>query len=96
MRAGRSHATAIAPRQAAPYSRVIWSIQVGVVVAAAAIGMLLVSLRFDGESGQELFALGVIALCIGLGFVASAAVSIILSRRLGAWDTNPSAGESVQ
>ena len=83
-------------RQVSPYSRVIWSIQIGVVVAAAAIGMLLVSLRFDGDSGQELFALGVIALCIGLGFVASAAVSIILSRRLGAWDANPSAGDSVQ
>ncbi|HEX9943007.1 MAG TPA: hypothetical protein VGG03_13395 [Thermoanaerobaculia bacterium] len=70
-----------------PLSRVLWSIQVGVVVAAAALGMLIVSGRFEGEAGQELFAMGVIAFCVGVGFVASAAVSIFLSRRLGLWQT---------
>lgn len=79
-----------------PFTRVIWSIQIGVIVAAAALGMLLVSLRFEAEAGRELFAMGVIALCIGLGFVASAAVSIILTRRLGAWQSNDSSGETVR
>jgi hypothetical protein len=74
----------------APFTRVIWSIQIGVVLAAAAIGLLLVSLRFDGESGRELFALGVIALFLGLGFAGSAAVSIVLSRRLGVWQSQTS------
>lgn len=81
-------------RRPAPFTRVIWSIQVGVILAAAAIGLLLVSLRFDGESGRELFALGVIALFLGIGFVGSAAVSIVLSRRLGVWQSQniPDAG----
>jgi hypothetical protein len=64
-------------------TRVLWSIQIGVVVSAAAIGMLLVSARHSGETGQGLFAMGVIGLCIGVGFAASAVVSIFLSRRLG-------------
>jgi hypothetical protein len=64
-------------------TRVLWSIQIGVVVSAAAIGMLLVSARYSGETGQGLFAMGVIGLCIGFGFAGSAAVSIFLSRRLG-------------
>jgi hypothetical protein len=71
--------------QNAPLSRVIWSVQIGVVVAAASLGLLLVSGRFDKESAQELFALGMIGASIGVGFIASAAVSILLSRRLGLW-----------
>lgn len=68
-----------------PLTRVIWSIQIGVVLAAAAVGMLLVSLRLDAEAAEELFALGVIAFCVGAGFVASAAISLVLSHRLGLW-----------
>ncbi|HEX8616619.1 MAG TPA: hypothetical protein VF911_03440 [Thermoanaerobaculia bacterium] len=74
--------------------RVVWTIQIGVIVAAAALGMLLVSLRFSDETGNGLFALGVIALFIGLGFTGSAAVSIFLSRRLGMFDVPP-AGEQA-
>lgn len=65
-------------------ARVLWSIQIGVVVAAGGLGMLLVSLR-HGDEGQGLFALGAIALCLGIGFIASAGVSLFLSRRLGLW-----------
>lgn len=71
--------------QNAPLSRVMWSIQIGVVIAAASIGTLLVSGRFEKESSQELFALGMIGASIGAGFIASAVVSLFLSRRLGLW-----------
>ncbi len=73
------------PRQNGSLTRIMWSIQIGVVVAAGALGMLLVSLRFGGETGQGLFAMGAIAFCVGAGFVGSAIVSLILSRRLGMW-----------
>lgn len=66
-------------------TRAMWSIQIGVVLAVAALGMLLVSGRFDKESAQGFFALGVIGFSIGAGFIASAIVSIFLSRRLGVW-----------
>lgn len=62
--------------------RALWSIQAGIVIAAAAIGMLLVSSRLERESAEGMFALGMIGLSIGIGFVASAAVSIVLSKRL--------------
>lgn len=75
-----------------PLTRVIWSIQIGVVLAAAAAGLLLVSLRLDADAAEELFALGVIAFCIGVGFVASAGISLFLSRRLGLWQ-DPKASE---
>jgi hypothetical protein len=76
-----------------PMARVVWSIQLGVIIAAGALGMLLVSLRLDEEPAQALFTLGGIALCIGIGFIASAAASIFLSQRLGIWSApvNPPA-----
>lgn len=80
------------PAQATPHSRVVLSIQAGVIVVAAALGMLLVSLGYSDDSGQGLFALAVIALCLGLGFIASAFVTLFLSRRLGLWQEQQPAG----
>lgn len=79
------HAERPAANLSAPLSRVLWSIQIGVVVAVGGLGMLLVSARFAEETAQGLFALGAIALSVGLGFVAAAAASLLLSRRLGLW-----------
>lgn len=68
-----------------PLTRVMWSIQIGLIVAAAGLGMLLVSTRFEPGAAAGFFAMGAIAFCIGAGFIASAVVSIFLSRRLGLW-----------
>lgn len=80
--------------QSAPLTRVMWSIQIGVAVAVAALGMLLVSIPFEGESALVLFFLGAIGFCLGAGFIASAAVSLFLSRRLGLWEP-PRSGETA-
>lgn len=68
-----------------PMGRVVWTVQIGVIVAAAAIGMLIVGAGFD-ESGEGFFAMGAILLSIGIGFIGSAAVSLLVSRKLGLWD----------
>lgn len=77
-----------APRapQNAPGNRIVLTVQIGVIAAILGIGLLLLSTRFATESAHGLFALGVIAFCIGAGFIASAAVSLFLSRRLGIWE----------
>jgi len=67
-------------------TRILWSVQIGVVAAILGLGMMLLSAVFEKESSQGLFALGAIALCVGAGFIASAAVSLKLSRRLGLWE----------
>lgn len=67
-------------------SRILWSVQLGVLIAIVGLGMLLLSAVFEKDASQELFALGSIALCVGVGFIASAAVSLKLSRRLGLWE----------
>ncbi len=73
------------PGQNAPLTRIMWSVQLGVIILAGGIGMLLVSLRFEKDTAEGLFAIGAIAASVGAGFIASAFTSIILSRRLGLW-----------
>ena len=67
-------------------TRILWSVQIGVVIAIIGLGMLVLSAIFEKDSSQGLFALGAIALCLGAGFIVSAAVSLKLSRRLGLWE----------
>jgi hypothetical protein len=73
--------------QNAPLSRILWSIQLGVVVVAGALGLLYVSGRFDKETAQGMFAMGAIGVSLGAGFIASALVSWVISRRLGLWQS---------
>jgi hypothetical protein len=79
--------------QSAPGGRIIRSIQIGVSVTAGALGLLLVSLRFNGDTSEGLFAMGGIAFCLGAGFIASALVSIHLSRKLGLWESSAAESE---
>jgi ABC-type multidrug transport system fused ATPase/permease subunit len=77
-----------APRAvSAPVGRILWSVQVGLVLAAAGFGLEYVSGSIEKTVSQPLFAMGVLAIAIGIGFVVSAIVSYVLSRRLGLWET---------
>lgn len=78
-----------------PAARILWSVQIGVVAAIVGLGMLLLSAAFEKDSSQGLFALGAIALCVGAGFIASAAVSFKLSRRLGLWEDGGAPPEAL-
>jgi hypothetical protein len=75
----------------APVVRILWSIQAGLVLAAAGTGLELVSYRFTDDVTQPLHAIGVLAIAIGIGFVLSAVVSYFISRRLGLIEASPAA-----
>jgi hypothetical protein len=70
----------------APFSRILWSVQAGVVLTLAGAGLLFVNGRVAEEVAQVLFVVGVLTVALGLGFVASAAVAYGISRRLGLFD----------
>ena len=72
------------PRQmGAPLNRILLSMQAGVVLAAAGIGMNYVSRRVDPNAADPVFTLSVMLLSVGIGFFASAGLSFLMSRRLG-------------
>ena len=73
-----------APRSlGAPLGRILRSIQGGVILIAGGIGLQVVSGRVADSASQPLHALGVLAIALGLGFVISAIISFVISRRLG-------------
>lgn len=67
----------------APTSRILWSVQIGIVIAAGALGLLFVSGRVIEEVAQPLFAIAAIGISLGIGFVVSSAVAYVLSRSMG-------------
>ena len=66
---------------AAPFGRILWSVQAGLVLAALGLGLYYVSGRVDQEVTQPLFTLGVVSLFLGMGFVVSAIASFVLIRK---------------
>ena len=67
----------------APFSRVLWSMQAGVVLAVAGLGLLLVSRTAIPEVAPGLSGMGILTVALGIGFVLSAVVAYVLSRRMG-------------
>jgi hypothetical protein len=80
----------------APVNRILWSVQVGLVIAAVGVGFLIVKNNVQQDVVQPLFALGILAISLGVGFVVSSIVSYLLSRQLGLWDEQPSRPASEQ
>jgi hypothetical protein len=66
-------------------SRVLTSLQVGVVLVMVGIGLLLVrhGARLHADLRITLLVLGVLALMPGIGFILSAAATLVLAKRLG-------------
>jgi hypothetical protein len=70
----------------APIGRMLGSVQIGLILAAGGIGLQYVSRSIDKTVSQPLLAIGVLAVAIGVGFLLSAVVSFVLSKRLGLID----------
>ncbi len=67
----------------APINRILWSVQIGIVLMTLGIGLQWVARNVIDEVAQLLWFAGVMALTVGVGFVGSAGVAYLLSKRLG-------------
>jgi hypothetical protein len=67
----------------APFGRILWSVQAGVVLAALGIGLRFAQNRVPEEIIPAFTVLGIIVMSLGFGAVVSAAVAYLLSSRLG-------------
>lgn len=72
-----------APPLAAPVSRILWSMQVGVVALCAGVALQFVSRGIVDDAAQPLRVLGVLVTAIGAGFLISSGLAYVLARRLG-------------
>jgi hypothetical protein len=73
----------------APFSRILWSVQAGIVLVLTGIGLLYVSSSLTDEPAQFFMVIGVITLALGGGFIVSAVAAYGLSRKLGLLDPVP-------
>jgi hypothetical protein len=73
----------------APLARILWSVQGGLVLLAGGVGLGVVSGRVGNDVSQPIQALGILAIALGLGFVISAIISFVISRKLGLIETPP-------
>lgn len=66
-----------------PYSRILWSVQIGVIAAAVGAGLLYLRGRVgaDAELGFDVF--GTLVCTLGIGFLVSGGVSYALAKHFG-------------
>lgn len=67
----------------APLSRIMLSLQAGLVLAAAGCGLMIASGRVGEDAYLPLEIMGIFAAALGFGFAVSAAVSYVLSKKMG-------------
>jgi hypothetical protein len=77
--------TAAAPL-AAPFSRILWSLQAGLVIVSAGVGLLIIRRYVLDEVSQVMLVMGTLAVSLGIGFALASAASYMLSHRLGLFD----------
>jgi hypothetical protein len=82
------------PDVSAPVGRILWSVQMGMVMTILGLGLFYCSARFAAgwnlgadtglaDASPFLFLIGAVTMSVGLGFLFSALLSYALSRRLG-------------
>jgi len=67
----------------APFGRILWSVQAGVVLASLGIGLRYAQGQVPEEIVPAFTVLGVLVMSLGFGAVVSAVVAYFLSSRLG-------------
>jgi hypothetical protein len=76
---------------ASPLKRILWAVEIGVVLACGAGGILIARYNVPPELAQPLFVIGVFVVALGVGFILAAVASFLISKRLGVLDP-PAAG----
>ena len=74
----------------APITRILWSAQAGAVLGLAGVGLMFVSESATEDVKGVIFGFGVLLAAIGVGFLVSAVMAYMLSRRLGLFESSSS------
>ena len=67
----------------APLTRILWSMQAGVVLASLGIGFWIAQMRFPDDMGEGFFIIGTLVAALGIGFAISAGLAYLISQRFG-------------
>ena len=66
-----------------PYARILTALQAGAVLSLLGIGFISLRSLVSLEGAEAFTVIGVLGLCLGLGFLASSAAAFIFSKQWG-------------
>jgi hypothetical protein len=66
-----------------PYARILTALQSGAVISFLGIGFIFLRNQVPAEGAEAFMIIGVLALCLGLGFLASSAAAYVFSKQWG-------------
>lgn len=67
----------------APVKRILWAIEIGVVMVCLGIGIFFAQNNLPAEVSRVLFVASILVTALGIGFVLASGASYLLSRRMG-------------
>ena len=83
-------AAAQMPSTAAPVARILWSVQIGIVIVAVGVGFWIARTSVEDVDLASVFnVMGSLAMAVGVGFVVSAVSSWGLAQRMGLMTATP-------
>ncbi|MHB0971918.1 MAG: hypothetical protein ACYC7A_21510 [Thermoanaerobaculia bacterium] len=65
-----------------PMSRILWSLQAGIVLVVLGIGLQIIAMRAHPEASGSFFSFGILLICAGIGFALSGGVAWAVARKL--------------
>lgn len=71
------------PSFGGPMRRILWAIEIGLVVASGGGGLLISKSYVPAELGPPLSVVSIVGMALGVGFILAAAASYLLSWRMG-------------
>jgi hypothetical protein len=66
-----------------PYTRILTALQSGAVISFLGVGFIFLRDQVPSEGAEAFMVIGVLALCLGLGFLASSAAAYVFSKQWG-------------
>lgn len=66
-----------------PFARILTALQAGAVIGLLGIGFIVIPNLVPHEGAEAFTVIGVLALCLGVGFLASSAAAFVFSKKWG-------------
>ena len=66
-----------------PYGRILTALQAGAVISLLGIGFMFLRNKVPSDGAEAFTVIGVLGLCLGLGFLASSAAAYLFSKQWG-------------
>ncbi len=81
--AGEKMFALVAKERTNPFARILTAMQTGAVVSLLGLGFIFLRNQVPVEGAEAFMVVGVLGLCLGLGFLASSAAAYFFSKQWG-------------